>query len=85
MKGRLVTPVLALSATLLLSCLAFPVNSHALIPPANRNILMDGVPLPPPVPNPPKGVTDGVPLPPPVPNPPKGLTDGVPLPPPVRG
>lgn len=89
MKARIVTQVLALSAALLLLCLAFPVNSHALVPSTGRTILTDGVPLPPPVPNPPKQVTDGVPLPPPVPNPPKQITssgvftDGVPLPPPV--
>lgn len=95
MNDRTITQVLALSAALLLLCLAFPVNSHALVPSASGTQVMDGVSLPLPI----KGtssqiansilVTDGVPLPPPI----KGstsqvtslVTDGVPLPPPIKG
>ncbi|HTZ58072.1 MAG TPA: hypothetical protein VMB49_08250 [Acidobacteriaceae bacterium] len=80
MKNRVVTQVLALSAALLLLCLAFPVNSHAVVPSSSRTVSMDGVPLPPPV----KQVTDGVPLPPPVKQFASSVTDGVPLPPPVK-
>jgi hypothetical protein len=93
MKKYTFTQVLALSAVLLLPCLAFPVKSHLSLPQSGPTILSDGVPLPPPVPNPPpNGITglvaDGVPLPPPVPNPPPNgisnlVADGVPLPPPV--
>ena len=84
MKKHLVTQVLALSAALLLLCLAFPVNSHAVVPSTGRTVLTDGVPLPPPVRQFTSSVTDGVPLPPPVRQFTGAVTDGVPLPPPVR-
>jgi hypothetical protein len=93
MKDRKITQVLRLSAALLLLCLVFPVNSHALVPSPSGTKVMDGVPLPPPI----KGtssqitgmLTDGILQPPPIKDTSTQImnsilvTDGVPLPPPI--